>query len=301
MTDKRSLEQLLQFSTSLHSNNNDLTAAQARTGSRLDPSVIDSIMGPSDAQLMLDSMKAIASAPSSDDEVIETAFENLEALVEQIDNAKNLKNMGLWPPLIAQLDRSPVHRRGACAVIAAALQNNPEAQDAFLALEGALQRVRGLVLDSDPAVRRKALFAMTSAVRNNSKGLRKLSEVDGWRLFLSLLDNDELRKRTVFFLGNVFAQINDADLEPSEHLIQIDQDLLATLKQVRAECVPKLVKLLSLDKVVDDEDTVEKVVQALETAIKSGEIKVAGLSQVADPIRQRYGEEMCDWSLLSSS
>lgn len=52
-------------------------------------------------------------------------------LVEGIDNAKNIQNMGLWPVLISLLeDTDRQVRSGIAWVCGTALQNNPDAQKA---------------------------------------------------------------------------------------------------------------------------------------------------------------------------
>jgi hsp70-interacting protein len=85
--------------------------------------------GPSDAELMVNCMDAINSAGTTlDDKLI--AFDNLEQLVETIDNANNLKALGLWTPLVQLLkNEEPELRRMAAWCIGTAVQNNPTAQE----------------------------------------------------------------------------------------------------------------------------------------------------------------------------
>lgn len=145
------LKELLHYSTSLSSSStvpptqDDSTTTQKHDDDgprqKLDASMLDAIMGPDDAELMKRCMWAIESRPPLPRDEIAVAFENLEALVEQIDNAKNLRNLGLWAPLVRQLFKKDgdggdgeVFRVGGCAVIATAVQNNPVSQDDFLAL-----------------------------------------------------------------------------------------------------------------------------------------------------------------------
>lgn len=345
MAEKKTLESLLQYTTSLQgqsqtqSNGGDSAsraAAGAASKSKLDPSIIDSLMGPSDGQLMLETMSAI-DGPALDGEgeleALETAFDNFQLLVEQIDNAKNLKPMKLWPPLLAQLSRpQAVRREMASACIASALQNNPDAQAFFLTLDApagaaagdgtvpVLEKLRSLVVDhAEPAgVRRKALFAMTAAVRNSSAGLKAFGAADGWRMLLDILTRPsdagdveaaalgaQLQKRSVFFLTTVFAQLNDIGLEPSEHLLQLDQGLEHTLVQVRTEAVAAMIDLLERREVLEDEDLTEKVAQALEAALRAdSDARIvaskdkARLQTATKEIRQRYGDDVCDWAVL---
>lgn len=124
--------------------------------------------GPSDADLMKEAMSIIV---SSDPEVTHdakmTAFDNFEQLVESIDNANNMEPLGLWSPLISQLD-SPVAdlRRMAAWCLGTAVQNNTKAQERLLAVNGIDKLCQIALDDVDQAVRRKAVYALSSGIRN---------------------------------------------------------------------------------------------------------------------------------------
>lgn len=124
--------------------------------------------GPSDADLMKEAMSIIV---SSDPEVTHdakmTAFDNFEQLVESIDNANNMELLGLWSPLISQLD-SPVAdlRRMAAWCLGTAVQNNTKAQERLLAVNGIDKLCQIALDDVDQAVRRKAVYALSSGIRN---------------------------------------------------------------------------------------------------------------------------------------
>lgn len=94
--------------------------------------------GPSDAELMQHSMAVILSSPSPDDDtpaskILEnklTAFDNLEQLIENIDNANNLESLGLWAPLIGELGDPEAELRVMAAwCVGTAVQNNERAQE----------------------------------------------------------------------------------------------------------------------------------------------------------------------------
>jgi len=124
--------------------------------------------GPSDADLMREAMTLII---SSDPEVTHdakmTAFDNFEQLVENIDNANNMEPLGLWSPLLSQLD-SPVAdlRRMAAWCLGTAVQNNVKAQERLLAVNGIDKLCQVALDDTDKAVRRKAIYALSSGIRN---------------------------------------------------------------------------------------------------------------------------------------
>lgn len=85
--------------------------------------------GPSDADLMKESMAAIQS-PSLTLENRLIAFDNFEQLIEQIDNANNLEPLQLWTPLVQLLEApEPDLRRYAAWCMGTAVQNNVKAQE----------------------------------------------------------------------------------------------------------------------------------------------------------------------------
>lgn len=153
---------------------NTTTAAatnQTTSTNGLNPEILAALMGgPSDADLMRQSM-AVITATSDPEVTLEhrlTAFDNLEQLIESLDNANNLGPLGLWAPLLASLsDAEPDVRRYAAWVAGTAVQNNETSQERLLAM-GGLPRLVGLALA--PAeredVRRKAVYALSSATRN---------------------------------------------------------------------------------------------------------------------------------------
>lgn len=148
------------------------TTSQAPSSTNgLNPDILASLLGgPSDADLMRQSM-AVITATSDPEVTLEhrlTAFDNLEQLIESLDNANNLGPLGLWAPLLASLsDAEPEVRRYAAWVVGTSVQNNETSQERLLAM-GGLPRLVALALA--PAeredVRRKAVYALSSATRN---------------------------------------------------------------------------------------------------------------------------------------
>ena len=85
--------------------------------------------GPSDADRMRDSMAAILD-PDLDLDNKLIAFDNLEQLIENMDNANNMESLGLWMPLTQQLESNESElRRMAAWCISTAVQNNPKGQE----------------------------------------------------------------------------------------------------------------------------------------------------------------------------
>lgn len=85
--------------------------------------------GPSDADLMKESMAALRS-DEVDLENKMIAFDNFEQLVETIDNANNMEPLGLWTPLVELLQHQESDmRRMAAWCVGTAVQNNEKGQD----------------------------------------------------------------------------------------------------------------------------------------------------------------------------
>lgn len=146
----------------------DGTPPETRTP--LDPSLLAALFGgPSEAELMKTAMEAITSEdPEVTLESKLVAFDNFEQLIENLDNANNIANLGLWTPLISCLGHGEADiRRMAAWCIGTAVQNNIKSQEKFLAMNG-IPKIIDIILDDkeDTAVRRKAIYALSSATRN---------------------------------------------------------------------------------------------------------------------------------------
>ncbi|KAI1175452.1 nucleotide exchange factor Fes1-domain-containing protein [Nemania sp. FL0916] len=190
----RNLNDLLRWSIENTATGPDGTTDQAPPRSTLNPEALAALMGgPSDADLMRESMAAILSTdPQITLESKLTAFDNLEQLIESLDNANLLSKLGLWTPLLQCLahDEDEIRLMAAWCV-GTAVQNNEPSQERLVALGGVEMLVQMAVGKRLPppvststvdggqreegenaageetkSVRRKALYALSSAVRN---------------------------------------------------------------------------------------------------------------------------------------
>lgn len=156
------------------------TEAPARQMATLDPELIDALMGgPSDADLMKESMAAILSTDAShslSDKLV--AFDNFEQLIENLDNANNLAPLGLWEPLISLLSNTePEFKKYAAWCVGTAVQNNQKSQEKALAMGAIPPLVELAVKESESRdVRRKAVYALSSECRNFQPAMDKLVE-----------------------------------------------------------------------------------------------------------------------------
>ncbi|KAI1099871.1 Fes1-domain-containing protein [Jackrogersella minutella] len=187
----KNLNELLKWSIENSVPSDPSAPAPARPQTSLSPEALAAIMGgPSDAELM---QASVAHITSSDPEItLEsklTAFDNLEQLVESLDNANLLSRLGLWTPLLELLG----HEEDALRLMAAwcvgtAVQNNAPSQERLVALGGVERLVKMALGERLPRgdettgeavasseesqdVRRKAVYALSSAVRNYQPAL----------------------------------------------------------------------------------------------------------------------------------
>ncbi|KAL9587593.1 MAG: hypothetical protein Q9212_000170 [Teloschistes hypoglaucus] len=149
--------------------------AERPSGRGLNQEAIAALMGgPSDAELMRESMTAIQSPDVALEHKL-VAFDNLEQLIEIIDNANNLESLGLWTPLTSELsNEEPEMRRMAAWCLGTAVQNNVKCQERLLAVNAMPPLVKLALDDPNEKVRRKAIYALSSEVRNYDPALRSL-------------------------------------------------------------------------------------------------------------------------------
>ncbi|KAL9030075.1 MAG: hypothetical protein Q9196_001766 [Gyalolechia fulgens] len=145
------------------------------SGRSLNQEAIKSLMGgPSDAELMKQSMEAIQSSDLTLENKM-VAFDNLEQLIENVDNANNMESLGLWTPLKAQLGNGEADmRRMAAWCMGTAVQNNVKSQERLLAIDTVPDLVKLALEDPNEQVRRKAVYALSSEIRNYSPALKVL-------------------------------------------------------------------------------------------------------------------------------
>lgn len=169
------LNELLKWSVENSSTTSNDPDAGPPTNRGFNPEALASLFGgPSDADLMKESMSAIVSTdPEMDLEARLVAFDNFEQLIENLDNANLMEPLGLWQPLISQLAHEEAEMRKMAAwCMGTAVQNNEKSQKRLHAEGGIPPLVELAVKDSETRdVRRKAIYALSSALRNFQDGM----------------------------------------------------------------------------------------------------------------------------------
>lgn len=167
--------------------------------------------GPSDAEMMKDSMAAILSTdPEMDLEARLIAFDNFEQLIENLDNANLMEPLNLWPSLISCLkNEEPEIRKYAAWCMGTAVQNNEKSQK-MLVQEGGIKPLIDVAVgeQEEESVRRKAIYALSSAMRNMQ------AAVDDFVKEMKVREKD-------------YGYINAADMDQVDTIIQGLRDKVA--------------------------------------------------------------------------
>ncbi|OAQ64510.1 Hsp70 nucleotide exchange factor (Fes1) [Pochonia chlamydosporia 170] len=152
------------------------TADAQPNRSQLTPDLLAALMGgPSEADLMKASMEIITDPEVTLENKL-IAWDNFEQLIESLDNANNISTLGLWTPLLEQLKHEEGDMKKMAAwCVGTAVQNNAKTQERLLAFgEAGVPTLVGLALGAageKEDVRRKAIYALSSACRNYQPAL----------------------------------------------------------------------------------------------------------------------------------
>lgn len=186
------MNNLLKWGIQNSAPNQEGDASQQTAPRGLDPETLSALFGgPSQAELMKAAMEVLHD-DETDLENKLIAFDNFEQMIENIDNANNLQPLGLWTPLADLLKHEESEMRLMAAwCIGTAVQNNEKAQDKVCTslrplLDDTELTAQLVVMNtfptlvsmatSDPAppARKKAVYAISSAVRNYQPAMNEV-------------------------------------------------------------------------------------------------------------------------------
>lgn len=174
------MNELLKWSVENSSTTANDPSTAPPTNRHLNPEALNALFGgPSDADLMIASMQAIRSSDPEitlEDKLV--AFDNFEQLIENLDNANNLQPLALWTPLLECLAHEEAEIRMMAAwCVGTAVQNNEKSQERLLAMNGIPPLVKLATGEKEgQKVRRKAVYALSSAARNYQPSMDILTE-----------------------------------------------------------------------------------------------------------------------------
>ncbi|KAJ0438593.1 putative armadillo-like helical, nucleotide exchange factor Fes1 [Helianthus annuus] len=168
--------------------------------------LVEKLEVPSDAKLMKIAIDDLNNSSLSLEDH-HRALEELLVLVEAIDNANDLHKMGGLSVVIRELTNSDSGIRTTCAwIIGKASQNNPVVQEQVLEL-GALPTLITMVKSRFTEEAIKALYAVSSVIRNNRNGIDLFYSEGGDIMVQGVLSNAtadvRLHRRSVSLVGDL--------------------------------------------------------------------------------------------------
>ncbi|KAI9452258.1 Fes1-domain-containing protein [Russula earlei] len=203
------MQSLLRWGIENYNNRDDSgTGADSLTQrTNLDPGIIDAILGRPDSELMKEAL-AKAHDASLDESARLTALDDLEMLVENIDNANDLERLNMWEPLQALLlSPSDDVKTQAMWVIGTAVQNNPAAQKAYLALDPLPSLLSHLSPSprSSQQLRSKAIYALSGLLKHNAAAMAPFDAAAGWDALRGALSDSDIsvRRKAAFLLNSL--------------------------------------------------------------------------------------------------
>ncbi|KAM0754528.1 ARM repeat-containing protein [Meredithblackwellia eburnea MCA 4105] len=226
------------------------------------------------------------------------AWDDLEMLVEDLDNANDLRSLGLWKPIASHLtddDEEVVLR--ACWVCGTAVQNNPKSLESFLQTDP-LPTIIPLLTSTtvSAGVRNKAMYCLSSTLKHCEPAVARFSSLDGWTsLNKSLQDpSNTLRSKTAFLLSQLVSQSETpATLIASLRTSSIISTLISSLSPNSSQPTGP-----NGDETSINPDYRDKTLRALVGVVQRGEgkgLEAAEKTELQSVVRGL--EEDSDWSV----
>ncbi|RLM86431.1 hsp70 nucleotide exchange factor FES1-like [Panicum miliaceum] len=168
--------------------------------------LVEMLKMPSDAELMKTAIADLNNSSVSLEDR-KRALQELLVLVEPIDNTNDLEKLGGLIPLIKQLNNADEGIRATSAwVLGKASQNNALEQNQILGY-GALKRLVNMGYSSSAAEAAKALYAISSLIRDNEHGQELFLSENGYAMLQHILstagNSARLQKKVVSLLAYV--------------------------------------------------------------------------------------------------
>ncbi len=145
--------------------------------------------GPDEPTLMKEAMIVITN-PESTLESKQIAFENFEMLIENLDNANNIENLGLWEPLLSQLNQDIDSSLQILALwsIGTAVQNNLKSQNDLLKRKDSISLILKLLNSNIFDVKLKSLYALSNTLRHSDIAYDLFNKSNGWKIINDLFN-----------------------------------------------------------------------------------------------------------------
>lgn len=223
-------------------------------------------MGKDEATLMLECAAVIKSTETSlEDKII--ALEDLELLVGQIDNARNLEPLKLWPMIfdLMEQDKAEELKKHGAWLCGTAVQNNPVVKKKFVELGGMEKMYQLMEVENgdDSPVRAKAVYCISGLLQNSPEYIQLWKERQGFELWVKILQSSSLKAAQL--CGRIMFTLNALICQEQEQQQQQEG------QQGENQLLPYLIDNCKLDAVVlslvketlvlgNEEDLVQKAV-----------------------------------------
>jgi hypothetical protein len=255
-------------------------------------------LSPDMVAMMRESLERSLDASLADEEREESLL-NLQDLVEDIDNARDFKSIGGFVDVLGLLaSEVPTLQAGAAWVVGSAVKNHHELQLHLLA-QNALPSLLALLRShADANVRAKALYALSSLVRNCPEAQAAFGTADGVGALLGVLSaghaaQPKLVRKALALITDLLresGQSGDSSLPMRGMAFEAPQNASGLCGAV-AECF----------KQQDDVDAQEKALLALEQLVGAGLLaddRAAGCSMEDLITSLEAYRERCESALL---
>lgn len=180
-----------------------------------DPKLLNQLFGgPDEVALMKESI-AVAHNPKVETKDKEIALDNFEMLIENMDNANNIENLGLWHPIVDLLKNEVPDdlRIIVCGIIGTAVQNNPKSQEDFAKTNGLQELVKLAGDGQKKALQNKSLYAISSYIRNYKPGYKQFDESSGWDLITLDSKDSKFDLRILSLVSSILSNGLDNEIE----------------------------------------------------------------------------------------
>ncbi|KAI8806498.1 armadillo-type protein [Cladochytrium replicatum] len=227
---------LLQWSV-MHSQN---TQHQQQKQQQIDSKWVDVILGKKDAVKMKESVAIVEDVSRTLEDRV-AAFDELEMLIESGDNARDLRPLDLWTPVLSLLASGAAHPRlrfYAAWVVGTAVQNDEKVQNDFLDIGGLEVLIPALASESDIQVLAKLIYALSSLIRNNPRALSAISSNNGFASLRALLSTQPT--------ASPLAPYDEPDSPPINDPYVIHKRVIALLTSIFNDRTPESFELLEV-------------------------------------------------------
>jgi len=211
---------------------------------KIDPKWLDVILGKDDSVRMRECCEIIQDESKSLDEKL-NALDEMEMLVEQIDNANNLRPLKLWPVLLdvfTSTTESEIKMYIAW-IFGTSVQNNETAQKDFID-NGVLQPViNALVTDDNTNVLKKVIYCLSGFLKHNAYGLKTFETLNGYEKLINTFENKKnpvIQSRILWLLRSLLLEENEEiKISVGDYLLKtcIFDDVIEVLSSVTKELI----------------------------------------------------------------